>query len=316
MSNRKKIAVVAALVASAVVVFVLTASKSSYEKIDKLPTFKTYIGPGSLSDENQTAPGGMSFFLSDDASVPENTAMLWEIYYEHDLKKLGIIREVLGADNMTLDEGAVEGAGSIFHVDKNGEWWFSNPEAALLCEKRGPETSLKDSNGDTIRIPGKCQKTADVLSQESALELANAIIKAVDGLPENSEYYSDLESQSVTNDTNNMITYVSFGAKGEVQYASGRLGTLREHDKWNLIDASKVIEGLGVKAAPVTTLPGCGKTCGSIPETKVEVVRVEVTHTVRKDTTGRTWVVPMYALYDAGNVVWYAEAIGGTKAAK
>jgi hypothetical protein len=316
MKNRKKIAAVASLAIVAVGAVALTAFGSSYEKIDKLPTFKTYTGPGSLSDENQTAPGGMSFFLSEGVALPESSAVLWEIYYEHNQEKLGVIRDVLGADNMTLDEGAVDERGSVFHIDKNGEWWFSNPGAGVLCEERGDATSLKDSSGETIQIPGKCKKTAETSSQAAALERANAIIKAVGGLPENSEYYSDPESQSVTNNTNNMTTYVSFGAKGEVQYASGRLGVLREHGEWSLRDASKVIKDLGIKAAPVTTLPGCSKNCSPIPETKVEVVRVEVTHTTRQDTDGRTWVVPMYALYDAANVVWYAEAISGTKAKK
>lgn len=319
MRNKKINVIVASALAVLVIVgataLVLRAGER-YERVSSLPVFKAYVGPGSLADENQVAPGGMSFALAEEIVLPENKAVLWELYYEHDQRELGAIREVLGADNMTLDDGAVEGSGSVFHVDKNGEWWFSNPSAGVLCEKRGPGTTIKDSSGAPIKVPGKCEKTANLGDKTDVLKRANEIIKAVGGDVAVSSYYADTESQSVTNETNNVTTYVSFGAGGDVQYASGRLGVLREHGEWPLESAKTVVKDLGVKADPLATIPGCSKDCGVIPETKVEVVRVEVEYSTRQDKEGRTWVVPMYALYDAANVVWYADALSGLKTAQ
>jgi hypothetical protein len=313
MKKRGKEVLVLGVIVSALLIALILRSGGGYEKVSSLPVFKTYMGPGSLADENQVAPGGVSFVLSEQVVSPESEAVLWELYYEHDQRELGSIREVLEAENMTLDDGAVEGNGSVFHVEKNGEWWFSNPKADVLCEKRGPGTTIKDSSGASIKVPGKCEKTATLGDKTAVLKRANEIIEAVGGSVELSSYYADTESQSVTNETNNVTTYVSFGANGDVQYASGRLGVLREHGKWPLASVKSVVKDLGVKADPLATIPGCSKSCGTIPETKVEVVRVEIEHTTRQDIQGRVWVVPMYALYDAANVVWYAEALSGLR---
>lgn len=315
-NTQKKAAAVLTLIGVVAALVFALGSKESYKRITELPDFKSYVGPGSLDDESQLSPGGVTFFLSENVTLPEREALLYEVFYEHDPDRLGLVRDVLGAENMTLDDGAVQGGGSVFHVEQNGEWWFSNPSAGVLCQEREPEKTLTDSTGQKVIVPGGCKKSAEKATKEQALAVANKIIEAVGSDPANSEYYSDTETQSITNNTNSMTTYVSFGEGGAIQYASGRLGVLREHGSWPLADPTKIVSDLGVKADPAATIPGCSKDCGKIPETKVEIVRIEVTSNIRQDKSGVTWIVPMYALYDAGNVVWYTEALEGAVKAR
>lgn len=116
--TQKKAAAVLTLIGVAAALVFALGSKDSYKRITELPDFKSYVGPGSLDDESQLSPGGVTFFLSESVTLPENEAFLYEVFYKHDPDRLGVIRDVLGAENMTLDDGAVQEAALCFMLSR------------------------------------------------------------------------------------------------------------------------------------------------------------------------------------------------------